>query len=839
MIFLDKNTVKPLDELLDSVRDIEGFPKGKDEDILSLSDPPFYTACPNPYIKKFIEKYAKIYDNAEDDYKREPFFEDVSQGKNHPIYNAFSYHTKVPHQAIMKFIEHYTNPGDIVFDGFCGTGMTGIAAQMTNRKGIILELSPAATFLSYNYNLVRNVDEFENSVKSIIHEVKKECSWMYETEHISKINNEIIGIGMINHTVWSDVFICPFCKKEFVLFDTAVNKNTKKVAKNFNCPHCNAELSKNDCEYATSKYFDSAINQEVEMKKQLPVLINYNFNGKRYEKKPDKNDFQKIKKIEDMEIPYFYPTNPMMNSGERWGDTWRAGVHLGITHVHHFFTKRNLWVLSSIFNKIQKKRNLIVLLILLTNNSKMSRYGARTGNVSGTLYVPSLMKELNVIEYLHRKLYGPKGIIKPIKELSKKLNQKCIISTNSVTDLSNIPDSCVDYIFTDPPFGSNLMYSELNFIWESWLNVFTNIEKEAIENNSQTKSLEEYKDLMTHGFKENYRILKPNRWMTVEFHNSKASVWNAIQESISKAGFIIAQVAVLDKKQGSFKQVTAPGAVKNDLIINAYKPKKDFEIKFLKKSGEGMEVDFITQQLMVLPIRQNIERTEKMLYSKMLAHYVENGFKIKYNSTNFYKLLSDNFVELDGYWFLEEQVKEYNKWKSGLSLDELKKSMSSQQSLFVSDEKTALTWLYHFLNEPKSYSDIFTAYQQVATTSDDAIPEIRELLDNNFILENGLYRRPLNKDEKEELNRNRDKELDRAFNKLLTRAKEQKGKIKEVRKEALIHGFTKCYQKGQYHDILTIADKLYTGTLESSGEIMDFVDIARIKTKGKKNIEDF
>ena len=58
------------------------------------------------------------------------FAADVSEGKNDPIYSAHSYHTKVPHKAIMRYILHYTEPGDIVFDGFSGTGMTGVAAQM-------------------------------------------------------------------------------------------------------------------------------------------------------------------------------------------------------------------------------------------------------------------------------------------------------------------------------------------------------------------------------------------------------------------------------------------------------------------------------------------------------------------------------------------------------------------------------------------------------------------------------------------------------------------------------------------------------------------------------------
>ncbi len=60
----------------------------------------------------------------------EPYASDVSEGKNNPIYNAHTYHTKVPHPAIMRYLLYYTQPGDIVLDGFAGTGMTGVAASL-------------------------------------------------------------------------------------------------------------------------------------------------------------------------------------------------------------------------------------------------------------------------------------------------------------------------------------------------------------------------------------------------------------------------------------------------------------------------------------------------------------------------------------------------------------------------------------------------------------------------------------------------------------------------------------------------------------------------------------
>lgn len=120
-------------------RKMEGFPIGSDEDILNLSDPPYYTACPNPWIGDFVSEWESLKPAGDEKYHREPFAADVSEGKNDPIYNA-SYHTKVPHKAIMRYILHYTNPGDIIFDGFCGSGMAGVAAQMCGDREFVSSL---------------------------------------------------------------------------------------------------------------------------------------------------------------------------------------------------------------------------------------------------------------------------------------------------------------------------------------------------------------------------------------------------------------------------------------------------------------------------------------------------------------------------------------------------------------------------------------------------------------------------------------------------------------------------------------------------------------------------
>jgi len=231
-------------------RKIEGFPLGEDEAILALSDPPYYTACPNPFLNEIVEKWRSERAILRDElglpndepagskyvirenmptknYYREPFAADVSEGKNDPIYNAHPYHTKVPHKAIMRYILHYTDPGDIVLDGFCGTGMTGVAAQLSGnkrtveslgytikdgmmiydennkpisqlgaRKSVLADLSPAATFIAYNYNLSVDTRIFEREAKRILREVDKDCAWRYETVH-----SDVVTKGRIHYTV--------------------------------------------------------------------------------------------------------------------------------------------------------------------------------------------------------------------------------------------------------------------------------------------------------------------------------------------------------------------------------------------------------------------------------------------------------------------------------------------------------------------------------------------------------------------------------------------------------------------------------------------------------------
>jgi DNA modification methylase len=818
---------------LPELKKIEGFPNGADDDIINLSNPPFYTACPNPYLNDFIEKNGEKYDEDRDSYHKTPLTDDIDTKKNDKLTMAHSYHTKSPFHAIQQYIEHYTKPGDIVLDCFSGSGMSGLAAQKSNRKPILLDLSPIASYLTFNYNSSTGSDSFLTTAGEILDELKNEFDWLYKTKH----NDD--KYGDINCILFSENFSCPICSTEFPLWEYAVNHEEKKMTDPFKCMSCSASIKKSDCKKVFEDNYDESLSKSFSQSKVTPVEIVYTFNKKRFKKIPDTDDIKLIKKIDELKIPFWHPTDEIPE-GHNLNQPIRAQ---GYKNVHHLFTKRNLYALSALFAKINlvkhvtiKDKLKITFNSLLLRSSRkailqISNYfgggGGYITTISGNWYIPSLNFEVPIFEQF-------KNRVKKINEINlQNFDKKDIcISTQSSTDFSNIPENSIDFIFVDPPFGENLMYSELNFLYESWNGIITNQKDEAIMNSVQNKGLEDYNLLMQKSFENLFKVLKPNRWITIEYHNSSSKIWNGLQESLTKAGFVIAHTSVLKNKGGSFIINVSPNSVANDLMISAYKPKTSFIEKFTTQAGHNSELDFIEMFLQSLPVQAMIERTEKMLYSKMIGYYLLSGFEINYDSNYFYKMLNTNFVEQDGYWFTSNQINTYVEHKKKLKLEGLSNSKDGNLLLFVNDEKSALLWLNNFLLQPKTFSDILTAFNQLASIQGDQVPELLTLLEDNFIKENNVFRRPTSEEEHTNVNTKREKALIREFESLLLRAKSEKKKIKEVRKEALVYGFEVCYKNKRFKDILTLEQRLGKKIIENSSELNDFVEAAKIMVEG-------
>ena len=462
-------------EDIDKVRNIEGFPIGTDEDIIALSDAPFYTACPNPFIEDFIKEYGIPYDEATDDYHREPFAADVSEGKTDPIYMAHTYHTKVPHKAIMQYILHYTKPGDLVLDGFCGTGMTGVAAQMCGcpdndfrykieqlnpsvswgaRKAILNDLSPSATFIASNYNAAVDGYDFSEEAHRIVDAAERELGWMYSTHPIQE--NLLGEKAVINYTLWSDVFYCPHCGKEIVFWNIAIDSDGN-MKKELRCDSCGSIIKKSQCARAKDILIDKKSGKTIEISKQVPVLINYSYGGKRYDKVPDAEDIALIEKIKEMDTDKWYPTEEVPY-GEKTADPIKAGFN----KVNLFYTERNLCALALIWDMAQRSRykNQIMFCItavLMKTASKLHNVGMKKGKINlagampNALYIPSILAERNIFTLVRGKI-------------KDKLNEYLSYEIESPTVLRKTREILMNIWVYDNPYSSRLKSEAVQLI---------------------------------------------------------------------------------------------------------------------------------------------------------------------------------------------------------------------------------------------------------------------------------------------------------------------------------------------------------------------------------------
>ncbi len=743
----------------------------------------------------------------------------------------------------MRYILHYTNPGDVILDPFAGTGMAGVAAlqcatddievrnhingfdgiiKWGKRNVILSDLSTIASFISANFTSELDTYEFAEFIRPIISAIQKKYGWMYETC--------IDGIKYpINYVVWSDIYICKNCSQEFVYWDAVLDQKTGKTKNIVVCPCCGAKLSNYDMEKAYVNEFDQYEGKVSKVLKQKIVMIKYTKGKSQYKKVPDENDNLLVNKIQAMENNSWVPMQSIIK-----GDKTVEPLKIGVNKAYKYYTKRNLFILSKIyeaFDQIENKRyrNFAKFLFssLYSRSHRMNRYmpdyNRHVGPLAGTLYFPFFSTEINVLQLLEDKLDAMTKM--------GRLIGNAIVSTQSATDLSNIPDDCIDYIFTDPPFGDNIMYSELNYVNESWNKVLTNNCSEAIMNKTQEKNLLDYQSLMNTSFRQCYRVLKPGRWITVEFHNSKNAVWNAIQEAINSAGFVIADIRTLDKKKGTTNQLSYGFTVKQDLVISAYKPKNEFTRKFEMNAGrEETAWDFVRQHLTnvtKVSIRNGKielipERQAFLLFDRMVAYHVMQGIPVPLDATDFYRGLDEKFLKRDGMYFLPDQVNEYDTARIKTDVENI------QFSLFVTNEKTAIAWLYQQLDEssggPQTYAELQPKFMQEVKTVDkyEAIPELSVLLEENFLQdENGRWYVP-DITKEGDVAKLREKNLWKEFEGYMA----SKGKLKLFRSEAIRVGFARLWKEKNYKAIVEFTERLPEKTIQEDANLLMYYDIS-------------
>ncbi|WP_379540896.1 DNA methyltransferase [Teichococcus cervicalis] len=570
------------------------------------------------------------------------------------LYNAFSYPTKISPEAIALFLAVHTKPGDTVLDTFGGSGTTGLAALLCDRptatmremaanagvepawgprNAVIQEVGALGSFVAAGLCSPPDPAAFDAAVASLLDRVERDLEGLYSARDPEG------NLGTIRHVIWTEFLVCPGCRAETSFWRAAVRFSPLRMLDAFRCEHCGHEAPMDTVERATETVYDPLLQEDVPSRKRRPARVHGVTNGRNWQRDALEDDERRISEISRLPMPAGAPVSRIA-----WGELFRSGYHTGITHLHHFYTRRNFLALAKLWQAAdggdESLRNALKLLILSYNGphatmmtrvvvKKDQRDFVLTGAQSGVLYVSGLPVEKNIFEGLRRKA----KTIRDAFTLVHGSRSSVRVVRGSSTHL-DLPDASVSYVFTDPPFGDYIPYAEVNQISEAWLGKLTDRSEEIVISPSGGKSVETYGRMMADVFAEIARVLKPEGKATVVFHSAKADVWQALARAYSQAGLSVEATSVLDKLQDSFKQVVSTVAVKGEPLL------------LLRKAGGSPTEAPETTASILADVLQGIspeatasvakERSAERLFSLFVGRCLAAGVPVHMDADAFY-----------------------------------------------------------------------------------------------------------------------------------------------------------------------------------------------------------
>jgi DNA modification methylase/transcriptional regulator with XRE-family HTH domain len=544
---------------------------------------------------------------------RTPAAEGVSAGKNTYTYDAHTYHTKVPPQGIAEVIRRYLPEGGLVLDPFGGSGMTGVAARTLGNDVILNELSPAASFIADRFTRQCDPAVFSAAVNSVCDALKDLRRDLYTTQcRTCRRDTEVL------FTVWSYRVRCSECHHEFLLWDHCRQYGRTvrehKILSEFPCPCCRVTLKKSRLKRTTAE----------------PVVLGYKCCSRQQVEHPlNAEDRARIARLNTTPplAEGFFPTTELPD-----GVNLRQPKKHGLTSIDRFYTPRNLAAMSHLWRELHRIEDdnvagfiAFVVTSLYQRVTKLSefRFWGGSGNTAN-FNVPYIFNEANVFVTFERKA---RTIQDHLETTAKAYSGRALVRTGSATNLSFLPANSIDLVFTDPPFGANINYSEMNTLWEAWLGAFTDATHEAIVNRFQGKDIAAYQGLMLGSLKECHRVLRPGHWLLLVFMNSSQDIWAALRNAVLDAGFSLERVDIFDKQHGTFKQFVSDNTAGCDLLLHCRKAQASAIGEASRNLASAAEEvgrflahwDAPIPKLPYLHVRRDEEIDYRMLYSQFLA----------------------------------------------------------------------------------------------------------------------------------------------------------------------------------------------------------------------------
>jgi 16S rRNA G966 N2-methylase RsmD len=473
------------------------------------------------------------------------------------MYVWHKYWSRKTWNVVGEHINAYTKPGQIVFDPFAGSGVVAVEAARNKRRAIVCDLNPVASHITEltlrPVNTLKLLEAFER----VRDRVKKRVEELY-TVHCLKCGEPLIA-------------------------DCCVREGDELVEVRYkSCPHC-----EHRCETGC---------------------------------KPKKKDLESLAELEAKRIKEWHPKNQLYYDD---GTPFMKKEHYD--SLDQLFTKRNLRAAAMIYEAIEEESSPQLKKFLLGAFTSMIHLCTRmmpVGNPAPSNHYTNFSSpgwtqhsywsaprymEQNVWDKFEGSMTGNQGIIHAKNETNEILKDVkitddwkkvlageadiAVVTDDCVELMKQMPEESVDYIFTDPPYDASIQYGELSYLWNAWLKAdFRYAENivahEVIRNERQKKPFEVYHSLLNSSFQGFYKTLKPERCLTLTFHNPTFMVRNATVRAGVFSGFDYEHIHHQPLGQVSAKAMMQPfGSAQGD-----------FYLRFVKTARPARQMEEISEE---------------------------------------------------------------------------------------------------------------------------------------------------------------------------------------------------------------------------------------------------
>lgn len=345
--------------------------------------------------------------------------------------------------------------------------------------------------------------------------------------------------------------------------------------------------------------------------------------------------------------------------------------------IEELFTRRQLLALSRLYARIGEIQDAVIRDLLrfafsATLNKCNLTYSTTKGRSEGRgnsgimhtyrYWIPKESVELNVWNEFSQKF---KNLIAVKKETNQAIGanyQRLKVIHASATTLSRVIErESVDYIFTDPPYGSHIAYLDLSTMWNAWLGFDVSTQDkqvEVIEGGDLGKSRDEYARLLQDSIQEMHRILKWNGWLSIVFAHKDLSYWNVLIDAAQSAGLEYANTVVQASFQPSrHKRANPLSVLSGELILNLQKKRHPRQIQFERSHGDVREI--LREQIKSLVSQQGHGLTTEDIYNQLVPRLLERGLLNTLQNTRLAdldELLRDDFFfdQVVKRWYLSK-----------------------------------------------------------------------------------------------------------------------------------------------------------------------------------------